>query len=75
MKTMSEEKDKIKLYEMSLKRMAHQAQNELVACPELCLCEKADYSVGLYSHQCLHHQLIDWLKVLNYQTETGEVIA
>jgi len=61
-------------YEASLRQMGQQAKKELEAIPDLCTCEGADYAVGIYSHQCLHHQLIDWVKVLDYEAETGEVI-
>jgi hypothetical protein len=62
-------------YEASLRMMGKQAHEELEENPNLCSCEGADYSVGLYPHQCLYHQLIDWVKVLDYEAETGEVIA
>tara|TARA_B100000287_G_scaffold279583_1_gene263473 strand:- start:12038 stop:12259 length:222 start_codon:yes stop_codon:yes gene_type:complete len=61
-------------YEASLRQMGQQAKDELESNPELCTCKEADYTVGVYAHQCLHHQLIDWVKVLDYEIATGEVV-
>ena len=60
-------------YEASLRQMGQQAKEELEMCPELCVFEGADFAVGIYGHQCLHHQLIDCVKVLDYEMATGEV--
>jgi hypothetical protein len=61
-------------YEASLRQMGQQAKDELESNPELCTCKEADYKVGIYAHQCLHCKLIDWVKVLDYEMATGEVV-
>jgi hypothetical protein len=61
-------------YKLSLKQMGLQAHTELTNSASLCTCKEADYSKSVHGIRCLHHQLIDWMMIIEYY-ESKKVIA
>lgn len=68
------DKKQLNEYKNSLKQMGLQAQAELTNSASLCTCKEADYSKSVHGIRCLHHQLIDWMMIIEYH-ESKKVIA
>ena len=65
------DKKQINEYKNSLKQMGHQAQSELTNSASLCTCIDAKDTNTRHGKRCLHHQLIDWMVIIDYQQSMG----
>ena len=54
-------------YEKSLKELGKVAQEELNQDPTICTCIDAKETNTRFGKRCLHHQLVDWMVILDYQ--------
>ena len=54
-------------YKTSLKEMGMVAQEELNQDPTICTCTDATETKTRHGNICLHHQLVDWMVIIDYQ--------
>ena len=54
-------------YKTSLKEMGMVAQEELNQDPTICTCIDAKETNTRFGKRCLHHQLVDWMVIIDYQ--------
>jgi len=65
---------RIERFQKGIKELAKMAEWDLSEIPDMCICEGADYAVGLHGYRCIHHQLIEWAAVMDIEEHDAEAM-